>query len=225
MERHFDVELKNLNNDILKMGAYAEEAIYKSIEALKKRDRNLAQSVIEEDNKVDALELTIDEKCIDLIARYQPMARDLRFITTGLKINNELERIVDIAVDIAQRTLELVDKPLLKPLIDIPKLTAIAQNMIKMAIDSFVTGDIELAKKVLNSDTDADNLRNLIQKELIEDYMVKDGSTAPRAVQLLLIARFLERICDHTTNIAEDVIYMVQAEVVKHHPEKLKDGH
>jgi len=124
-------------------------------------------------------------------------------------------------VDIAQRTLELVDKPLLKPLIDIPKLTAIAQNMVKMVIDSFVRKDIELAKKVLMSDCQADQMRDLIQKELIEDYMLKDCASAPRAVQLLLIARFLERICDHTTNIAEDVIYMVQAQVVRHHPDKI----
>jgi len=222
MERHVDQELKELNKDILKMGALAEEAIYKSVEALKNRDREMAKSVIDNDSNVDKLELTVDEKCIDLIARYQPMARDLRFITTGMKINAELERIADIAVDIAQRTLEIADKPLLKPLIDIPKLAAVAQNMVKMSIDAFVKGDIALAKKVMLSDSEADQLRNEIQKELIEDYMVKDGTTAPRAVQLLLIARFLERICDHTTNIAEDVIYMVQAEVVKHHQEKLK---
>lgn len=223
MERHFDHELKDLNNDILRMGAFAEEAIYKSVEALKTRDRDLAQSVIDHDALIDQLELIIDEKCIDLIALHQPMAKDLRFITTGMKINNELERIADIAVDIAQRTLEIVDKPLLKPLIDIPKLAQVAQNMIKGAIDAFVKNDMDLARKVLMSDAQADELRNIIQKELIEDYMVKDGSTAPRAVQLLLIARFLERICDHTTNIAEDVIYMIQAKVVKHHPEWLQD--
>jgi len=223
MERHFDHELKELNNDILKMGAFAEEAIYKSVESLKTRDRALAQSVIDHDTQIDHLELAVDEKCIDLIARYQPMAKDLRFITTGMKINAELERIADIAVDIAQRTLEIVDKPLLKPLVDIPKLTLVAQDMIKTAIDAFVKCDLDLAQKVLLSDAEADRLRNLIQKELIEDYMVKDGSTAPRAVQLLLIARFLERICDHTTNIAEDVIYMIEAKVVRHHPELLQD--
>lgn len=222
MERHLDLELQELNKDILKMGAYTEEAIYKSGEALKNRDKILAQGVINNDANIDKLELDIDEKCIDLIARYQPMAKDLRFITTGMKLNTELERIADIAVDIAQRTLEIVDKPLLKPLVDIPKLVTVAQTMVKMAIDSFVRGDIELAKKVLLSDPQADQLRNIIQKELVEDYMMKDPAAAPRAVQLLLIARFLERICDHTTNIAEDVIYMVQAEVVKHHPEKLK---
>lgn len=224
MERHLDQELKELNKDILKMGAYAEEAIFKSVEALKNRDRDLAKSVIDNDANIDKLELTVDERCIDLIARYQPMAKDLRFITTGMKINAELERIADIAVDIAQRTLEIADKPLLKPLVDIPKLTAVAQNMVKMSIDAFVKGDIALAKKVLLSDSEADQFRDAIQKELIEDYMVKDGATIPRAVQLLLIARFLERICDHTTNIAEDVIYMVQAEVIRHHPEKLKNG-
>lgn len=221
MERHFDEELKDLNQDVLKMGIFAEEAIYKSIEALKNRDRELAKGVIENDVNIDNLELVIDEKCVDLIARHQPLANDLRFITTGMRLNAELERIADIAVDIAQRVLEIVDKPLLKPLIDIPKLTAVAQNMVKTAVDSFVKGDVELAKRVIRSDSEADDLRNLIARELIEDYMAKDASTAPRAVQLLLIARFLERICDHATNIAEDVIYMVQAEVVKHHPEKL----
>jgi phosphate transport system protein len=221
MERHFDQELRELNADILKMGAMAEEAILKSIEALKKRDAKLAKFVIDNDVNVDKLELVVDEKCIDLIARHQPMAHDLRVITTGMKINAELERIADIGVDIAQRTLGIVDKPLLKPLIDIPKLAAIAQNMLMTALDAFVKGDIALAKKVLLTDPEANQLRNLIQKELVEDYMVKDGTTAPRAVELLLIARFLERICDHCTNIAEDVIYMVQAEVVRHHREKL----
>jgi len=224
VERHFDEELKDLNQDILKMGIFAEEAIHKSIEALKNRDLNLAKSVIEDDVNIDKLELVIDEKCIDLIARHQPLAKDLRFITTGMKLNAELERIADIAVDIAQRVVEIADKPLLKPLIDIPKLTAIAQGMVKMSVDSFVKGDVELAKKVILSDGEADKLRNVITRELIEDYMAKDASTAPRAVQLLLIARFLERICDHTTNIAEDVIYMVQAEVVKHHPERLENS-
>lgn len=222
MQRHFDEELKDLNQDILKMGIFAQEAIHKSIESLKNQDRALAKSVIDNDTDIDKLELVVDEKCVDLIARHQPLARDLRFITVGMKLNSELERIADIAVDIAQRVLEIVDKPLLKPLVDIPKLTVIAESMVKMAVDAFINGDVELARKAILSDGEADKLRNAITKELIEDYMAKDASTAPRAVQLLLIARFLERICDHATNIAEDVIYMVQAEVVKHHPEKLK---
>ena len=224
MERHFDEELKELHKEVLSMGIMAQEAIYKSIEALKNRDKALAEEVINTDNKVDELELIIDERCIDLIARHQPMAGDLRFITTGMKINAELERIADLAVDIAQRVLELVNKPLLKPLIDIPKLSAIAQNMVRDSIDAFVNKDVNLAKKVVLSDSEADKLRNSVQDELINDYMAKDVKTAERAVALLLIARYLERICDHTTNIAEDVIYMVEGKVVKHHLEKLEEN-
>ena len=223
MERHFDEELKTLYKDILKMGVMVQEAIYKSIEALKNRDKQGAKEVIDTDDKIDELELAIDEKCIDLIARHQPMAGDLRFITTGMKINAELERIADLAVDISQRVLELLDKPILKPLIDIPKLSVIAQNMVRDAIDAFVKRDVELAKKVALSDSEADKLRNLVQDELINDYMAKDPSTAPRAVPLLLIARHLERICDHTTIIAEDVIYMVEGKVIKHHLEELEE--
>lgn len=222
MERHFDEELKTLHQDILKMAIMAQEAIFKSIEALKNRDKAQANGVINSDERIDELELVIDEKCIDLIARYQPMAGDLRFITTGMKINAELERIADLAVDISQRVLELADKPMLKPLIDIPKLSVVAQNMVRSAIDAFVKKDIELAKKVVLTDSEADKLRNLVQEELINDYMAKDTSSATRAVPLLLIARHLERICDHTTNIAEDVIYMVEGKVVKHHPEEFK---
>jgi len=222
MERHFDEELKELHKEILKMGILAQEAIFKSIEALKNRDKEQAKEVIDTDDKIDELELIVDERCIDLIARHQPMAGDLRFITTGMKINAELERIADLAVDIAQRVLELIDKSLLKPLVDIPKLSEIAQNMVRDSIDAFVKRDVSLAKKVVLSDEEADNLRNLVQEELINDYIAKDPSTAARAVPLLLIARHLERICDHTTNIAEDVIYMVEGKVVKHHPEELK---
>ena len=222
MQRHFDEELKELHQEILKMGIMAQEAIYKSIEALKKQDKKLANEVINNDDKIDRHELSIDERCIDLIARHQPMAGDLRFLTTGMKINAELERIADLAVDIAQRDLELADKPLLKPLIDIPKLSGIAQNMVRDSLDAFINRDADLARKVVLEDSKADELRNLVQQELIQEYMVKDGSTAPRAVPLLLIARYLERICDHSTNIAEDVIYLVEAKVVKHRLEELK---
>jgi len=222
MERHLDEELKELHKEILKMGVLAQGAIYKSIEALRNRDKRQAEEVINADDMIDELELAIDEHCIDLIARYQPMASDLRFITTGMKINAELERIADLAVDISQRVLELADKPLLKPLIDIPRLSTIAQNMVRDAIDSFVKKDADLAEKVVLADFQADELRNRVQEELISDYLARDASTASRAVPLLLIARHLERICDHATNIAEDMIYMVKAKVVKHHPEELK---
>ncbi len=225
MERHFDEELKRLNTDLLKMAALAEVAIYKSVESLKNRDKELAETVVEEDSKIDELELVIEERAIDLLALRQPMARDLRFITTGMKINAEVERIADLAVNIAQRVFELADKPLLKPLIDIPKLAGVARKMVKGAIDAFVNRDEDLAKKIILSDPEADNLRNLVQQELINDYMLKDSTTAPRAVPLLLIARHLERICDHATNIAEDVIYMVKAKIVRHRTEKIRDNH
>jgi len=221
MERHFDEELKELHKELLKMAALAQEAIFKSVEALKTRDSVIATQVIDDDVRLDDLELAIDERCIDLIARHQPMAGDLRFLAMAMKINAELERIADLAVDIAQRVNELVDKPLLKPLIDIPALSSIAQGMVGDAIDAFIGKDPALAKKVISSDPEADRLRNLIQKELINDYMGKDAQAAPRAVPLLLIARHLERICDHATNIAEDVVYLVEAKVVKHHHEHL----
>ncbi|MFA5099876.1 MAG: phosphate signaling complex protein PhoU [Candidatus Omnitrophota bacterium] len=217
MQRHFDEQLKDLHQEILKMGVMAQEAIYRSIEALKGRDKAMAKDVIARDHKIDLMENTIDEQCIDLIARNQPMAGDLRFIATAMKINSDLERIADLAVDICERVEELTDKPLLKPLVDIPKLSTIAQKMVKDSIDSFVARDIELAKSVMRADSEADRLRDLVQDELINDYMVKDASTVDRAVPLLLIARYLERICDHATNIAEDVIYMVEGKVVKHH--------
>ncbi|MDD5247041.1 MAG: phosphate signaling complex protein PhoU, partial [Candidatus Omnitrophica bacterium] len=191
MQRHIDEELKELHKDILKMGILAQEAIFKSIESLKDRDKLLAQEVIQNDKKIDDLELSVDEKCIDLIARYQPMAGDLRFITTGMKINAELERIADLAVDISQWVLELVDKPLLKPLIDIPRLSQIAQQMVREAIDAFVNRDAELARKVVLTDPQADKLRNQVQEELIHEYMLKDNKSADRAVSLLLIARYL----------------------------------
>ena len=222
MFRHLDEELKELHKDILRMAVFAQESIFKSVESLKNRDQGLAQAVIENDNNIDELELVIDEKCIDLIARYQPMAGDLRYITTGMKINAELERIADIALDISQKSLELMKKPLLKPLVDIPKLSGVAQDMVRNAIDAFVKRDALLARQVVLADSEADRLRNRIQDELINEYLARDPKTADRAVALLLIGRYLERICDHTTNIAEDVIYMVEAKVVKHHPEELK---
>lgn len=223
MQRHFDEELQELNKEILRMSSLTEEAIFKSVEALKNRSVEQAKQVIADDKQIDEMELNIDEKCLDLLALHQPMAIDLRFITMTMKISTDLERIADLAVDIAQRALEIADKPLLKPLIDIPKLAVVAQSMVKDAIDAFVRRDTELAKKVILRDPEADNLRNEVQEELINDYIAKDSTAAPRAVPLLLVARHLERICDHTTNIAEDVIYIVEAKVVKHHPDALKE--
>lgn len=221
MKRYLDEELQELKADILRMGNLVENAIGASVEALKQLDRQAAQKVIACDKAIDELELAVDEKCLDLLALYQPMAVDLRFITMVMKISTDLERMADLAVDIAQRVLELSGKPLLKPLVDIPRLALLAQEMTKDVLDSFVRPDAPLAKSVILRDKEADILRDKVQAELINDYIAKDKSTVSRAIPLLLIARHLERACDHATNIAEDVIYMVEAKVVKHHQEKL----
>ncbi len=224
MERHFDEDLKKLNSELLKMATLTEESILHSTEALKNKDVKLAENVITKDKEIDKKEIEIEESAIELLALHQPVAGDLRFITTGMKINAELERIADLAVNVSQRVIEMGDQPHVTPLIDIPKLSDLARKMVKEAIDAFVNRDEERAKKVVLSDSEADKLRNVIHKELINDCMVKDGSTAPRAVPLLLISRHLERICDHATYIAEDVIYMVQAKVIRHQRETLKDN-
>lgn len=221
MERHLDRELTDVKQDLLRMGSLVEGAIFESVEALKERDGERARRVIINDRAIDELENAIDERCLDLLALRQPMAVDLRFITMAMKITTDLERIADLAVDIAERVIDLAGKPLLKPLIDIPRLTDIAKVMSKKALDSFVNRDAGEAESLIRLDREADALRNEIQRELIEDYLAQDSTTASRAVPLLLIARHLERICDHATNIAEDVIYMVKADVVKHHPERL----
>ncbi len=221
IERHFDEELRELNESLLKMGTLVEESIYRSIEALKKRDLNLAKEVVEKDKKIDELEIEIEEKALEILATRQPWAVDLRFVTTGMRINSELERIADLAVNIANRVIDMGDEPLLKPLIDVPKMTDIARKMVHDAIEAFVSRDEHLAREVILTDALADELRNLIYEELVNDYMVKDGSTAPRAVPLLLVSRHLERMCDQATNIAEDVIFMVQAKTVKHNREQL----
>jgi phosphate transport system protein len=222
MHRHFDEELQQLKNDILKMGALAQDAIIRAAGALRDLDAAAARKVIDSDVELDRLELEIDDKCLNLIALHQPMAGDLRFITTAIKLNAELERIGDLAVDVAQRAVDIADKPLLKPLVDIPRLAAVAERMTGEAIQAFIKSDTALARKVVLSDTEADELKRVVEKELIFDYMMKDGSTSDRAVPLLLAARHLERVCDHAVSMAEDIVYMVSAVVVRHHPEELK---
>jgi len=217
IERSFENELLELNELILKMGNMAQDSIRKSIEALKERDEQLSKEMIEQDRDIDDLELAIDNKCITLIARIQPMAADLRFITTAMKITTDLERIGDLAVDIAQKNLELIKMPLLKPLIDTPRLAQIAMKMIEESIDTFVKRDSTRSLQIHQMENEADKLRDLITDELI-DIMMKDPTSVPKAIPLLLIARYLERICDHAMNIAEDVVYMVEAKVVKHKP-------
>jgi len=221
MKRHLDMELTELQKLILTMSSLTEESIARSLDALLGLNKDKAARVIAEDIKVNELEVQIDDKCLHLIALYQPAAIDLRFIAMAMKMCTDLERIADLAVNICQRVLDIADQPQLKPLIDIPKLARLAQAMLHDSVDAFVNRDVVLAKKVILRDDEADHLRDLVQSELVNDYLAKDPSTAPRAVALILVARYLERICDHTTNVAEDVIYMVKADMVKHHPEVL----
>jgi len=212
---HFQKELKRLNDLILKMGAMVESNIFNSVEALKKNSPKLAQEVYASDDQIDHLELKIDDLCLELLATQQPMAADLRFITTGMRIATDLERIGDLALDIAQRTEDLSSQPLLKPLVDIPKMAATAEGMVRRSLDAFVKRDSQLARELWADEEKVDSYRNLVSDELTA-IMVKDASTITRALPLLLIARHLERIADHATNIAEDVVYMVDGQVIKH---------
>ena len=211
----FDQELAELKEIVLKMGYIVQDMIQRSVESLKKQDIRMAEQVITKGDEVDKLELEIDEKCISLIALRQPMASDLRFITTGMRIATDLERIGDLAEDIAERTLELVDKPHLKPLIDIPKMADLAKEILSMALDSFINCDSSKAREIWPKEEQVDKLRDQVQDELIE-IMSKDPGAVKRALPLLLVSRHLERICDHATNIGEDVVFMVEGKVIKH---------
>ena len=219
MQRHFDEELKLLNQEILRMGSLVEEAIGKAMKALVERDAKLAQAVAQGDDPVNMLEIAIDERCMELLARHQPAGTDLRFLTMALKINSDLERMGDLAVNIAERTLELLKEPLLKPLIDIPRMAQLAQAMVKDSLDAFVRRDAALARNVCQRDDDVDRLNEQVFRELLT-YMMEDPKTITRAVDLILIGRHLERIADHATNVAEDVIYLVQGKTIKHHLEE-----
>ena len=217
-KRHFDEELRHLHEGIFNMGAAVEEIIHSAIDALEKRDSGLSGKVVESDRKIDEMEITLDEKCFRLIALYQPVAEDLRYISTAMNIINDLERIADIAVNIAEFSVELAREPLLKPLIDIPKMAKLAQDMIREVIAAFIQKDLPLAKKVWFMENESDKLRDLIQDELI-GFIERDGTCAKRALPLLLVARYLERICDHCAHIAEDVIFIITGKIARHHPD------
>ncbi|MEW5895613.1 MAG: phosphate signaling complex protein PhoU [Candidatus Omnitrophota bacterium] len=223
MQRHFHEELENFHTSLLKMASMVEQSLDKAFLALKNQDKILAEEVIQKDQQIDELEICNDEMAIDLLALYQPMAVDLRMITTGMHINSELEMTADLVVNIAQRAIGLADQPLVKPLIDIEKLTNVARKMIRGVSDAFIKRDINLARDVIVSDKESNRLRDAIMNDLIYGYMVKDGAVSPRAVPLLLVARDLERICDFMAAMAEDVIYMTQAKVIKHHRERLEN--
>jgi phosphate transport system protein len=216
MERHLDLELAALRDDLVRMAGLAEASIGLAVKALVSRDAEMAKQVIASDDAINALEVEIDERCLRTMARYQPEARDLRFLAMALKINNDLERMGDQAVNIAERTLELLNEPLLKPLIDIPRMAELAQRMVKESLDAFVQQDVELARSVCRRDDEVDRLDDQIFRELLT-YMMQDPRAIARAVHLILVSRHLERIADHATNIAEDVIYVVQGKTIKHH--------
>jgi phosphate transport system protein len=215
MQRHFHEELEALKQTLLAMGGLVEDQIRRVMTALLERDSDLAQEVIDRDRQVNAYDVEIDEKCVELLALHQPAAGDLRFITTAMKIVTDLERIGDQAVNIGQRALELNLEPQLKPYIDLPRMAERAQRMVKESLDAFVARDTELARRVCAADEEVDALKEQIFRELLT-FMMADARTIPRSIRLILISRFLERVADHATNIAEMVIYMVDSKMVRH---------
>ena len=222
MERHFDQQLEALRKNLIQMASMVETAIANSVKSLITRDTELARLVVQSDEQVDALELEIDKQCVDLLALRQPLAIDLRFITSSIKITNNLERMGDLAVNIAERVIPLSQEPQLKPLIDIPRMATITQTMVKDSIDAFVNRDTELARSVYERDSTVDAMNDQIFRELLT-YMMQDPANITRAVHLILISRHLERIADHSTNIAEEVVYIVKAKVVKHRGYNLEE--
>ena len=216
MQRHVDAELQRIKDDLVRMAGLAEAAIGLAVKALVNRDAEMARQVIASDDAINMLELEIDELCLRTMALYQPEAKDLRFLAMALKINNDLERMGDQAVNIAERTLELLKEPLLKPLIDIPRMAEVAQRMVKDSLDAFVQQDVARARAVCEQDDEVDRYDDQIFRELLT-YMMEDPRAITRSVNLILVSRHLERIADHATNIAEDVIYLAEGKTIKHH--------
>jgi phosphate transport system protein len=228
MERsttHFEQQLSEIAEKLLRLGGLAEEAIGRSVRALVERDSQLAKEVIHGDVEVDRLELELDHLCIETLARHQPMARDLRFITTAMKITSDLERIADHAVNISERAMELNNEPPLRALVDIPLMAGRAQEMVRGALDAFVREDAEAARSVIAMDDDLDRRMELIFRVLLS-HMIEDTRTITRALRLTFVAKYFERIGDMATNICEQVVYMSEARVVKHArlEERTEDG-
>ena len=215
MTRHFHEELDALKQTLLAMGGLVEDQMRHVVQALVDRDDARARDVIERDRQVNAYEVEVDAQCVELLALHQPAAGDLRFITTAMKIVTDLERIGDQAVNIAQRVIELNREPQLKPYIDLPRMAARAQAMVKESLDAFVARDTELAHRVRAEDDEVDALKEQIFRELLT-FMMEDPRSIPRAIRLILISRCMERVADHATNIAEMVIYLVEGKMVRH---------
>jgi phosphate transport system protein len=222
MERHhFEEELQALKNRLLNMGALVEERVHQATFALIERRPDAIDRVIAGDQDVNDLQIEIDDRCLKLLALQQPMASDLRLITAAMKINADLERIGDQAVNIAENAARILSHPPLKPLIDLPRMAEIAQRMTRDSLDAFVRRDPELARNILARDDEVDQLKDQVFRVLLT-YMMADPATIERALGLILISRNLERIADHATNIAEDVIFVVEAKDVRHHHEERK---
>ena len=213
--RHYEMELQELKEKLLLLGGMVEEMIGSAMRSLLDRDPALARQVIDSDPKVDSAELAIDHLCLNLLALRQPAASDLRFIATALKIVTDLERIGDLAVNIAERSVELSEEPPLKPYIDIPRMATAASTMLREALDAFVRRDPQQARRVLGSDQAADNLNVQLFRELLT-YMIEDPKSVSRAMRITFIAKYLERIADHSTNIAQMVIFLCEGRDVRH---------
>ncbi len=221
-ETQFQKELEELKENLLRMATMVEQSIQDSVNSLVKRDSDLAHQTFKREKEINNLEIVIDEMCLRLLALRQPVATDLRFITSGMKIVTDLERMGDQAVNIAERAISLNQEPQLKPYIDIPRMAEITQSMVKDVLDAFVNHDSRLARSVCERDDVVDGLNNQVIRELIT-YMIEDPKTITRAVHLMIVSRCLERIADHATNIAEDVIFMVDALVIKHRVDEKKE--
>lgn len=211
----FEDELRNLKERILKMGFLVETAIRDSVKSLVDRDSELAREVIRRDHQINALDVEIDEECIRLIALRQPKAGDLRFITTAMKITTDLERMGDLAEDISERAIELNEEPLLKPYIDIPRMAEISRGMLRDALDALVKGDTKGAMDAIKRDDEVDCLNVQVFNELLF-FMIQDPRNVSRATRITYVSKYIERIADHATNIAEMVIYMVEGKIVRH---------
>jgi phosphate transport system protein len=215
MQRHFDRDIEHLKDLLLRMGAMVEDAINLSIRALLERDTNIAEEVIANDSQVDQMELEIDDHTVELIAKMQPAAVDLRFVATAMKITPELERIADLAQDVCERAIELNREPQLKPLIDIPRLAHMAQEMVRQSLDAFVRGDAVLAREVIARDDEVDLLTEQSFRELLT-YMLEDSRNISRAIRLTFVGKYFERMADGATNICEMVVFLVEGKVIKH---------
>jgi phosphate transport system protein len=213
--RHFQEELDVLKSRLLEMGGLAEQRVRRAVQGLAEREYELIESVLTGDEPINALQLEIDDRCLKLLALHQPMATDLRAVMAAVKINTDLERVGDLAVNIAEAAKRYAMHPPVKKLIDIPKMADLAQAMLRDALDSYVRRDMALARQVLNQDDSLDALKTQIFRELLS-FMLKDPSTIEAALDQILVSRHLERIGDHATNIAEDVIFMVSARDVRH---------